>query len=196
MTLATLVGYEPAPSAAVQEALFSDPLDDSCIPQLTDVAPVLQKKRRFPSLAALRAKAASSAALHAVCEETVVRVHSGCCNQKLFGLLGHKDELNTAANASTPKQEVRLATTQATHLAGAAVLGLRKHTRGASDSSIPRSMMQVKLSDAVPSAKISKTVKASMAPRPPLAAPWPNVTGNGKRPIPRNMQVFIVPVTC
>jgi len=198
MAFAALAGYEPVPLEAVQEALFTDPLDNSCIPQLS-----LQKKKRFPSLAALRANAASGASLHAVCADTVVRVHNGCRNEPFCGPSNHKDELATVSTASALKKGVPLVPTQLTHLAGAAVLGLRKHSRGASESSthlqkmhaIPRLMMQAE-PDAVPSVKISSAIKAPMAPRPPSAAPRPRATGNGKRPMPCNMHVLTVPGTC
>jgi len=196
MPLAALAGYEPAPLDSIQEALFTDPLDNFYIPQL-----VLQKKKRFPSLAALRANAALGASLHAVCADTFVHVHNGCRNNPFFGPSG--DEPETASNASELKQEVPPVPTQLTHLAGAAVLGLRKHSRIASESSthhqklhdILGPIMQAELSDAVPSVKVSNAVQAPMAPRPPLTSPWPCAKANVKRPIQRNMQVLIVPGT-
>jgi len=158
MPLAPLVGYDAALLEAAQKALFTDPLDSSCIPQL-----ILQKKKRFPSLAALRADATLGASLRAVGADTVVHVHNGCRNKPFFAPSGHKDEPATACNASQTQQDVPLVRTQLTHLAGAAVLGLRKHNHGASESSahhqklhdIPGPRMQAELFDAVPSVKVS-----------------------------------------
>jgi len=56
-------------------------------------------------------------------------------------------------------------------------------------------MMQTALFDVVASDKISKEVEVAIVPRPPLVARRPGAKGNGRRPIPSNMQVLIVPVT-
>jgi len=195
-----MVGCEPPLFQPLHEVLFTDPLDDVCIPQLKDVTPV----KRFPSLAALRAKTESMGFKHAMCTETVVRADMGCSQTALrLGPVGRKNEVQSVPNASAHRQGVHQATTRATHLAGAAVLGLRKHNRGGIDSSahllkthhIPKMMMQTALSDVVASDKISKAVEVAMVPRPPSMARRPSAAGNGKRPIPSNMQVLTVPIT-
>jgi len=201
MTFATMVGHEPALFEPWHDVIFTDPLDDSYIPQLEDVIPAVKKKRRFPSLAELRAKSTSRVPRRAVCEETAIVDHNGCYDKTWFGPLGQKDGVVRGPIDSAPRQVVPLVATQATHLAGAAVLGLRKHAHGGVEVSaqqtcpVPKNMMQTVFSDTVPSVKVPKADKAAMAPRPPSAAARPRATGNGKRPITSNMRVLIVPVT-
>ena len=99
----------------------------------------------------------------AISAERILHAHTG--------FVGQKDEVERAANALVPDQ--------GSHLAGAAVLGLRKRTCRANDSSaplkkanpIPMEMMQTRLFDAEPAVTVSKAVKVLMVPRPPSAAP-------------------------
>jgi len=172
----------------------SDPRDDAYIPQIAVV------KKRFPSLATLRAKKASVAPEHALRAEHLGHADDGCHPHIFFGPSKQKHEVERAANASGLEQQVPPVPSQSVHLAGAAVLGLRKLARGANDvsahlqtiHSIPHRMMQTTLSDV----NVSKAVKAPLAPAPPSATSRPTATGNGKRPIPSSMQVLMVPVTC
>jgi len=160
-----LVGHEPGWFQASHELVFTDPRDDAYIPQLAVV------KKRFPSLAALRAKKASGAPEHAVRAEHLGHADDGCHPHIFFGPSKQKHEVETAANASGFEQQVPSVPSQSVHLAGAAVLGLRKLARGANDfsanlqtiHSIPHRMMQTTLSDV----NVSKSVKAPLAPGPP-----------------------------
>jgi len=198
MTFATLAGNEPVQFEVPFEAIFTDPRDDAFIPQQEDITPVLQNKRRFPSLAALRAKKASLVSEHAVRAEHARHADDECRHKTCCGPISRKEGMEGAAITSALKQEVQVAATRGTHLAGAAVLGLRKHTHAADDSSaqlkntlhIPCRMMGTVLSEVASSTKVPKAVKAPTAPRPQLAA------GNRRRPIPSNVQVLIVPGIC
>jgi len=188
VTLASLVGYEPSlfeASDEAHEALFTHPLDGASIPKLP-------QKKRFPSLASLRAQKAvltSDNAAGAVHEEY------GCRCKKILGPMGQSDEVERAANTLTLEEEVPTVRTQGAHLAGAAALGLRKSaTHRQKTPSIPHKVMQAVLSDGASSTKVSQAVKVPMNPRPPSAPPA--ATGNGKRPIPNIMQVLIVPASC
>jgi len=199
VTFAAMVGHEPAPLEASHEVTFTDQFDDAYILRLADVGPSVRNKR-FPSLAALRAKKASVEPERALRAEHVVRADEGCNQKVLFGPMDQKPEVEKTAKSSEMKKEVPPVPIQGAHLAGAAVLGLRKLAHGAKDNSahqqnthcIPRQMMHAALSDV----KVSKGVKVPLAPRAPSATPRPASRGKGKRPIPSNMQVLMVPVTC
>jgi len=122
VTFARLMGYEPSlfeASDEVHEALFTDPLDDVSIPKL-------HKKTRFPSLASLRAQRA------AVTSDTAartVREEDGCLCKTFLGPVGQKDEVERADNTPTLEEKVPAVPTQNVHLAGAAILGLRKSSK-------------------------------------------------------------------
>jgi len=188
VTLASLVGYEPSLSEAsheAHEALFTHPLDGASIPKL-------QQKKRFPSLASLRAQKAALTSDNAA---GAVHEEDGCRCKKFLGPMGRPDEVERAADTLTLEEELPTVPTQGAHLAGAAALGLRKSaTHCQKTLSIPHKVMQAALSDGASSTKVSQAVKVPMKPRPPSAAPA--ATGNGKRPIPNKMQVLIVPASC
>jgi len=188
VTFAGLAGHEPSlfeASDEVHAALFTDPLDGASIP-------MLHKKKRFPSLASLRAQKAavtSDTAARAVHKENRRRCKT------FLGPMGQKDEVERADNTPTLEGEVPTLPTQGAHLAGAAILGLRNSAKIVQKTpSIPHRMMITALSDGEPSTKVSQAVDAPMKPRPPSTAPA--ATRNGKRPIPSNVQLLIVPDTC
>jgi len=188
VTFASLVGYEPSlfeASDEVHEALFTDPLDGASIPKL-------HKKKRFPSLASLRAQRA------AVTSDTAARAmhDKDVCRRKTFlGPMGQNDEMERADNTPTLEEVAPTLPTQGAHLAGAAILCLRKSAKDLQKiRSIPPRMMQTALSDGAPSTKVWQKVDAPMKPRPPSAAPA--ATRNGQRPIPSNVRVLIVPAIC
>jgi len=196
LTFAAMVGHEPALFEESHEVTLTDPLDDAYILRLADVGPSV-RKRRFPSLAALKAKTPSVETERALRAEHLVHADDGCHQKVFFGPTNQKHEVEKTAKSSEMKKEVPPAPTQGAHLAGAVALGLRKLAHGAKDSSahrqktqcIPHQMMHGVSSDV----KGSKGVKAPSAPRAPSATPR---AGKGKRPIPGNMQVLVVPVTC
>jgi len=196
VTFAGLAGYEAPASEEPNEALFRDPIDDCYIPQLECV-----HMKRFPSLATLR----KSASKDGVGAHGTVHAQNRFRGKTLAACTDQKGESQRAANALAHEQELPLVPNQGAHLAGAAVLGLRKLTRGADDSlessqetpfTHKKKMMQAILSDNAEAVMVSKTVKAPKVPRPPSAAPRPRAIGQGKQPIPNNQQVLPVPVTC
>jgi len=185
------VGHEPGLFQASHELVFTDPRDDAYIPQTAVV------KKRIPSLAALRAKKASVAAEHTVRAEHLGHADDGCHPHIFFGPSKQKHEVERTAKTSGLEQQVPPEPSQSVHLAGAAVLGLRKLARGANDVSaylqtiytIPHKMMQTAISDV----SVANAVNAPLAPGPPSASSRPTATRNGKRPIPSSMQVLMVP---
>jgi len=193
VTLATFAGYGAIHFEVPYEAIFTDPRDDAIIPQLERF-----HKKRFPSLAALRAKKASLVSEHTVRAKHAGHADDECRHETFCGSIDHKHVMENAANTSELKQEVQLVPSQGTHLAGAAVLGLRKRTHAADDSSahlqntdfIPCRMMEPMLSEVASSTEVPKAIKAPTAPRPSAAA------GNRRRPIPRSTEVLIVPGIC
>jgi len=186
VTYATLVGYEPALFKASDEALFTDPLDGAVVPKL--------QKKRFPSLATLRAEKASVELLYAVGSEHVVHADDRCYQKTSLGSMCQKDVVESMAKTSALQQEVWPASTQGAHLAGAAALGLRKSpARLQNTHFVPHEMMQTMVSGVAFPTKVSQEVKVPMQPTQPSAAPVPPSTGKGKRPIPSNMRVLIVP---
>jgi len=89
VTYATLVGYEPALFKASDEALFTDPLDCAVVPKL--------QKKRFPSLATLRAEKASVELLYAVGSEHVVHADDRCYQKTSLGSMCQKDVVESMA---------------------------------------------------------------------------------------------------
>jgi len=114
------------------------------------------------------------------------------------GLYGPENELESGAKKKNPReQELSLKSIQGAHLAGAAVLGLRRTVLQETTFTTKKMMMmQTVVSDGAEAVTVSKLVKVPIVPRPPSATPGQHATGQRKRPIPRNVQVFIVPAAC
>jgi len=187
LTFASLAGYEPAVLEASTEVIFKDPFDGACVPQLQHV-----QKKRFPGLATLRRLASK----HGYCAERDVNAKQGHQCKTSVDCMDHKDELESAAKAFPREQELSLKSIQGVHLAGAAVLGLRRTLLQETTFTSKKMMMQTCLSDTAEAVTVSKIITVPMVPRPPSAAPRRHATGQGKQPTLSNVQVLIVPVTC
>jgi len=91
---AELVGDAPGLFQASHELVFTDPRDDAYIPRIAGV------KKRFPSLAALRAKKVSVAPEYAVRAEHLGVADDGCHPHIFVGPIKQKYEVERAANTS------------------------------------------------------------------------------------------------
>jgi len=182
LTFPGFAGFEPGLLEASGDALFTDPLDGAYIPQLQHV-----QRKRFPGLATLRRMASQNG------DSTYSAVHAqqGFHSKACVGCADQKDEVESAANASAREQQLPPTPVEGTHLAGAAVLGLRSLAGGADDSSAylqqtsftpTKMMMRTVFLDAAEAVTVSKAIKAPTVPRPPSAAPRPRAMGQGKRP--------------
>jgi len=182
LPFAGLAGLEPGMFEGSGEALFTDPRDGAYIPQLQHV-----QRRRFPGLATLRRMASNSGDR----TDSAVHAQPGFRSKASVGCIDQKDEVQCAAKASACEQQLPVKPVQGAHLAGAAVLGLRKLVNCADDSSAylqetpftpKKMMMQAVPSDVVEAIVVCKAVKAPTVPRPPSVAPRPRATGQGKQP--------------
>jgi len=95
--------------------------------------------------------------------------------------------MQSAIKTSAREQQVQPKPVQGTHLAGAAVLGLRTLADSSAyvqetPSTPKKMMMQTIPSHVVEAVTVSKAIKAPTVPRPPSAAPRSRATGQGKRP--------------
>jgi len=182
LTLADLAGLEPGMFEASGQTLFTDPLDGAYIPQLQHV-----HRKRFPGLATLRRMASKNGDR----TDSAVHAQQGLHPKACVGCMDLEVDVQSAIKASAREQQLPPKPVQGTHLAGAAVLGLRTLAGGANDSSAyvqetpstpKKMMMQTIPSHVVEAVTVSEAIKAPTVPRPPSAAPRSRATGQGKRP--------------